>query len=203
MRLKTWLAILTLSTTSVTTIQALACGNSYEYELDLPTKAVVQAEQRLAEGKYKQAYDSAYEILMRKKPDGTPIPNGVSNTGPRQKALIDRAYRVAAVAVIQSPTPLKGGSDAWAIEILQTLNKNSNSTYLTARIAEGLAKNTTTKSEATALLRDLVEEDLMPDARAWVTWAALQPQGPAREDALKKCQLRAKKPAECVLATQS
>jgi hypothetical protein len=93
---------LVLSPVLVTSTNALACGNSYRYELDPKTNLVVKAEEALSEGDYKTAWRHATDATgpVGDKVEGKEKPSDLA-------ALRARSLRVASIAAVRT-----GGSVA-------------------------------------------------------------------------------------------
>ncbi|MFO0745393.1 MAG: hypothetical protein U1F43_06935 [Myxococcota bacterium] len=192
---------------------ALACGNSYRYEIDPKTNLIVKAEEALHEGQYDVAAKLAQDATgsIGKYVEGAKDPGGLG-------ALRARGLRVAAIAAVKTdgkvdlaiPTPAQGAKTdlqantlTWAVGQLRVLGQREpGNPYLQARLAEGLAKDAGTADEALAILAKLASDDLMPDAAAWQLLAQLQANkanAPERDKALDQCKKRAHDPSICVV----
>lgn len=184
------------------TVPALACGNSYRYEIDPKTNLVVRAEEALHEGQYTEAVKLAQDATgaIGKAVEGEADPKSLG-------ALRARSLRVASIAVVKSEgkVALAGQKETltWAVSQLRVLSKREpGNPYLQARLAEGLAKDTTGKKEALEILAKLAADDLMPDAAAWRLLAQLQSDagnGGERDKAIDQCKKRATDPSTCVV----
>ncbi len=184
---------------------ALACGNSYRYELDPKTNMIVKAEEALHEGDYTTALRFAVDATgaFGKSVEG--------QSDPKQIAMLRaRGLRVASIATVRTngTTSLGAGKAkadpatnvTWAVAQLRVLAQRESSPYLQARLAEGLAKTAATAPEALQILQKLAANDLMPDAAAWQLLAQLE--GDAghaaeRDKAIEQCKTRASDPATC------
>lgn len=185
---------------SVATAQA--CGNSYRYELDPKTNMLVRAEESLHEGDFKKAYKLAADATG---------PVGKSVEGKDKPATLDfaraRALRVAAIATIKSRgAAAQGGKDkpelalTWAVDQLRVLAaREQNNPYLMARLAEGLALQPAGQAEALSILAKLADDDMMPDAAAWLLLGQLSSDDKVKTRAVEQCKLRANDPATCKL----
>lgn len=177
---------------------ALACGNSYRYELDPKTNLLVKAEEALSEGDYKQAWRLATDATgpVGKAVEGQDKPSALP-------ALRARTLRVASIAVVRTKGEIAGAKNAehmttWAVSQLRVLStREGDNPYLRARLAEGLAQRAEGVSEALQILKQLAADDLMPDAQAWLLYAQLQEDQKERERALEQCKLRSNDPAIC------
>lgn len=203
--------LLALAPVAAVTVPALACGNSYRYEIDPKTNMIVRAEEALHEGQLAQAAKLAQDAtgIMGKSVEGQEDPASLG-------ALRARSLRVVAIAVVKSDGKLdlavstpKGSDKAdanisWAIAELRVLvAREPGNPYLQARLAQGLAHHVLTKNEALQILAKLASDDLMPDAEAWQLLAQLQADASKpdeRDKALEQCKKRAADPAKtCVL----
>ena len=183
---------------------ATACGNSYRYELDPKTNMLVRAEESLHEGDFKKAYKLAADATG---------PIGKKVEGKDKPATLDsaraRALRVAAIATIkgkgQVGKPSKSPDQpevalAWAVDQLRVLAaREQNNPYLMARLAEGLALQPAGQAEALSILAKLADDDMMPDAAAWLLYGQLSSDDKVKTRALEQCKLRANDPATCKL----
>lgn len=202
-------SLVALAPVAAVTAPALACGNSYRYEIDPKTHLIVKAEEALHEGSYADAVKLAQDATgpIGRQVEGRPEPTGLS-------PLRARALRVAAISAVKTDGKIElkvpaGNGDAaaatvaWAIEELRLLvQREPQNPYLQARLAEGLAKNAATQDEALSLLSRLAADDLMPDSAAWQVLAQLQAnKGNAgeRDKALDQCRKRAHDPATCAV----
>lgn len=201
-------ALLALAPAAAVTVPALACGNSYRYEIDPKTNMIVRAEEALHEGQFQQAAKLATDATgaIGKSVEGEADPSSLS-------PLRARALRVASIAVVKSEgkvnlaIPVARNSDksvssmTWAVGQLRVLTKREpGNPYLQARLAEGLARDTATEKEALDILAKLAADDLMPDAAAWQLLAQLQSNANnpgERDKALDSCKKRATNPASC------
>ncbi len=178
---------------------ALACGNSYRYEVDPKTQLIVKAEEALNEGDYKQAWKLATDATgaVGKTVEGKDAPASLA-------ALRARTLRVTAIAAVRTKGAVGGTKGAehlgnWAVDQLRVLAaRESGNPYLLARLAEGLA-NTQREAEALEILNKLVADDMMPDGLAWLQYADLQKDDKERARGLEQCKLRANDPATCKL----
>ena len=183
---------------------ASACGNSYRYELDPKTNMLVRAEESLHEGDFKKAYKLAVDATG---------PIGASVEGKDKPARLDsaraRALRVAAIATVrargQVGKPSKSADQpelavAWAVDQLRVLAaREQNNPYLMARLAEGLALQPGGQAEALSILAKLADDDMMPDAAAWLLYGQLSSDDKVKTRAIEQCKLRANDPATCKL----
>jgi len=194
--------LVSLAPTVALTVPALACGNSYRYEIDPKTNLVVRAEEALHEGQYTEAIKLAQDATgaIGKSVEGQDDPKSLG-------ALRARSLRVASIAVVKSdgkatPTAKDAAPMAWAVSQLRVLSKREpGNPYLQARLAEGLAKDATGKKEALEILSKLATDDLMPDAASWKLLAQLQADAGnpgERDKALDQCKKRATDPSTCV-----
>lgn len=179
---------------------ALACGNSYRYELDPKTNLVVKAEEALHEGDYAEAWRLATDATgpVGKRVEGQGKPGEL-------QALRARTLRVATIAAVRTRGEVGGKKEAehfaaWAVDQLRVLaQREAGNPYLQARLAEGLAHKAEGQAEALTLLSKLVADDLMPDAQSWLLYAELQQDAKEKERGLSQCKLRANDPAVCKL----
>lgn len=178
---------------------ALACGNSYRYELDPKTNMLVRAEESLQEGQLDKAFKLAADATgaIGKSVEGRDRPAGLTS----ERA---RALRVAAIATIKARGKI-GKQDAtallgWAVDQVRVLVvREKNNPYLLARLAEGLATQPNGSDEALSILSKLAEDDMMPDAAAWLLYGSLSTDDKVKARALEQCKLRANDPAICKL----
>lgn len=194
-----------LSPTLATVAPAIACGNSYRYELDPKTNMLVKAEEALQEGDYAQAWKLATGATgaVGKTVEG--VGKEPRNNSASIASLRARTLRVTSIAAIRtggkvshSATPEK--VVAWAVDQLRVLiERESGNPYLRARLAEGLALKADGAEEALGILKDLADSDMMPDAQAWLLYAQLTKVDKERERALEQCTLRANSPKFCKL----
>lgn len=193
-------ATLALTPMMAVTTPALACGNSYRYELDPKTNLVVKAEEALHEGDFAEAWRLATDATgpIGKSVEGKDKPSGLA-------ALRARALRVASIAAVRTRGEVGGTKDkehvaTWAVDQLRVLaQREAGNPYLQARLAEGLAQKSEGRAEALALLARLVADDLMPDAQSWLLYAELQDDAKEKERGLSQCKLRANDPSTCKL----
>jgi len=190
--------VIAATPTAAVIAPALACGNSYRYELDPKTNLVVKAEEALSEGDYAEAWRLAEKATGKvgKAVEGKEAPGELA-------ALRARSLRVAAIAAVRTkgevakqkdPAPTTG----WAIAQLRVLvQREAGNPYLQARLAEGLAQKAESEGEALAILTKLATDDLMPDAAAWLLYAQLQKDPKERDRGLEQCKLRASDPTIC------
>ncbi len=179
---------------------ALACGNSYRYEIDPKTNMVVKAEEALSEGNYAQAWKLATNATgpVGKKVEGQEAPAELA-------ALRARTLRVTAIAAVRTKGEVGGKKQAdhfatWAVDQLRVLAaRETGNPYLVARLAEGLAQKADGEAEALAILAKLAADDMMPDAQAWLLYAQLQKDPKERDRGVEQCKLRANDPATCKL----
>jgi len=179
---------------------ALACGNSYRYEVDPKTNALVKAEEALHEGDFKGAWRLAISATgpVGKKVEGKDDPAGLD-------PLRARTLRVASIAVVRTSGAVTGKASAeamttWAVDQLRVLvARESQNPYLVAQLAHGLALKTEGRAEALQLLSELAKNDMMPNAQAWLLYGELQTDGKERERAIDQCKLRAPDPSTCKL----
>lgn len=193
------------ATQLVTLATANACGNSYRYELDPKTNMLVRAEESLHEGDFKKAFKLAADATgaLGKTVEGKDRPGALD-------AARARALRVAAIATIKSKGTVgalaQGAkatpetSLAWAVDQLTVLAaREANNPYLMARLAEGLAQQANGSTNALNILAKLAEDDMMPDAAAWLLFGQLSGDDKVKTRALAQCKLRANDPAICKL----
>lgn len=178
---------------------AMACGNSYRYQLDPKTNMLVRAEESLHEGDYAKAYKLAVDATgaLGKAVEGKGKPSELDATRAR-------ALRVAAVAAVKTRGEVAGKdakqATSWAVEQLRVLAARENGNpYLMARLAEGLALGAAGLEEARTILAKLAEDDMMPDAAAWLLFGQLSSDEKVKTKALEQCRLRANDPAFCKL----
>ncbi len=191
---------LAMTPTVAVVAPALACGNSYRYELDPKTNMVVRAEEALHEGDYAQAWKLATGATgaVGRTVEGKGSPSQLAS-------LRARTLRVAAIAAIRTNGEVGGKKDAatlatWAVDQLRVLSeREGNNPYLVARLAEGLAKRADGAAEALKLLAQLATDDMMPDAQAWLLYAQLTTVDKDKTRALEQCKLRATNPDVCKL----
>lgn len=191
---------LALTPLAAATTPALACGNSYRYELDPKTNLVVKAEEALHEGDYAEAWRLAGDATgpIGERVEGKDKPSALA-------ALRARSLRVASIAAVRTRGEVAGKQDAahfssWAVDQLRVLaQREAGNPYLQARLAEGLAHKVEGRVEALAILAKLVADDLMPDAQSWLLYAELQDDAKEKERGLSQCKLRANDPSTCKL----
>lgn len=179
---------------------ALACGNSYRYEIDPKTNMVVKAEEALSEGDYAQAWKLATNATgqIGKKVEGKDAPGELA-------ALRARSLRVAAIAAVRTKGQVGSKKEAdvyatWAVDQLRVLAaRESGNPYLMARLAEGLAQKPEGQTEALDILKKLAADDMMPDGQAWLLYAQLQNDPKERDRGVEQCKLRANDPTTCKL----
>jgi hypothetical protein len=191
---------LTLTPTVTVVVPALACGNSYRYELDPKTNMLVKAEEALQEGDYAAAWKLATSATgaVGKTVEGKGAAAGLAS-------LRARTLRVTAIAAIRTQGKASKSANpealvSWAVDQLRVLlEREAGNPYLRARLAEGLALKAETTEEALATLKELADTDMMPDAHAWRLYAQLTKVDKERERALEQCTLRANNPKMCNL----
>jgi len=184
----------------VVSAPALACGNSYRYEIDPKTNMIVKAEEALSEGDYAQAWKLASNATgqIGKKVEGKDAPGELA-------ALRARSLRVAAIAAVRTKGEVGSKKDAgvyatWAVDQLRVLSaREGGNPYLQARLAEGLAHKSEGQAEALDILKKLASDDMMPDGQAWLLYAQLQNDQKERDRGVEQCKLRANDPNTCKL----
>ena len=185
---------------TVAAAPALACGNSYRYEVDPKTNALVKAEEALHEGDYKGAWRLAVSATgpVGKSVEGKGDPAGID-------PLRARTLRVASIAVVRTGGTVSGKPSAdammtWAVDQLRVLvARESQNPYLVAQLAHGLALKPEGRAEALTLLAELAKNDMMPTAQAWLLYGELATDQKERERAIDQCKLRASDPTVCKL----
>ncbi|MBL8784612.1 MAG: hypothetical protein JNJ59_06935 [Deltaproteobacteria bacterium] len=182
---------------------SLACGNSYRYELDPKTQMVVKAEEALQEGDYAQAWKLATGATgsVGQKVEGQANPSEIG-------ALRGRTLRVTAIVAVRTRGKVTASADAatqasytkWAVDQLKILvQREAGNPYLQARLAEGLALGQDGEAEALKILKNLADNDMMPDAAAWLLYAKLSKDAKEQDRGLGQCKLRANDPTICKL----
>ncbi len=194
------LSAVPVASTVATMTPALACGNSYRYELDPKTNMLVRAEESLHEGDFKKAYKLAADATgaFGKTVEGKGSPAKLDS-------MRARALRVAAIAAIKTKGAVVGEKNAmatqtWAVDQLRVLaDRENKNPYLMARLAEGLVRQPDGAAEALAILAKLADDDMMPDAAAWLLYGQLSSDDKVKTRAVEQCKLRANDPATCKL----
>jgi hypothetical protein len=194
------LSAVPVASTVATMTPALACGNSYRYELDPKTNMLVRAEESLHEGDFKKAYKLAADATgaVGKAVEGKASPSKLD-------PMRARALRVAAIAAIKSKGAVAGEKNAvatqtWAVDQLRVLaDRENKNPYLMARLAEGLVLQPEGAAEALVILAKLADDDMMPDAAAWLLYGQLSTDDKVKTRAVEQCKLRANDPATCKL----
>ncbi len=161
-----------LAAVTLTPAVAYPCGNSMRFRLHRAVQQVAQAERLLDEGKPEEALTRAEQARAL----------------PLDAQLSRRVQLVEAVARVRT------GRLALAMPVLRArLQAEPTSPVLRARMAEALMR-AQKSAAALAMLEDLERRDLMPDAHAFATLAALRGQRgdlPGRDRALARCELMA------------
>jgi predicted Zn-dependent protease len=179
---------------------AQACGGEVYREMDSTTQVVAKAEQLLSEGKYQQAVAKAvqaYPALKIIKP-GT-------------LHLSDRGLRIIALASVRADGAIAGGNFKatdkaanleWSVTQLRALStqRGNNPSYQTD-LGEALSKIPAYHAEATKILEDLAQKDLLTSAEGYAALAHLRAEAgnaAGRDEALKRCEAMTKSAAICV-----
>lgn len=162
-----------------------ACGNPVYLSTDKATKLVAAAERALDDGQPK----SALRVLRDVENYGVRLPGELQR----------RAQLLLWVAHMR----VGDGHASGATEKLRRAYEQDKTPWTGARYAEALARGEDTRDEALAILADLEQRDLMPDAHAWATLAILRDaagDAEGRDRAAEKCRTAAKKAAICPFA---
>lgn len=182
---------------------AEACGGEVYREMDSNTAVVAKAEQLLSEGKYQQAVAKAiqaYPALKIIKP-GT-------------LHLTDRGLRIIALASVRADGAISGGNFKaatpadrtanleWSVAQLRTLStqRANNPSYQTD-LGEALSKLPAYHAEATKILEDLAQKDLLTTAEGYASLARLRAEAgnaAGRDEALKRCEAMTKNAKICI-----
>ena len=182
---------------------AQACGGEVYREMDSNTSLVAQSESLLSQGKYQQAVAKAvqaYPALKIIKP-GT-------------LHLTDRGLRIIALASVRADGGIsggnfKGGNAAdrtanleWSVTQLRSLNAaRPNNPSLQTDLGEALSKLPAYHAEASKLLEELANKDLVTSAEGYAALAHLRAESgnaAGRDQALKMCENMTKNAKICV-----
>jgi len=159
---------------------ALLCVNEYQLSYDVVVQDLAQVEKLIDSGSYE---------LARKELDSQP--SWIADEGLRQ-----RLRDLGGLLAMRAKQPKQ--SVGWVLPHFASRHRtNKKDPRFTAWLAEAyLADGHPT--QALALVTDLANKDLMPDAFAYVVLAKLST-GEARESALAACRTRAKAKSICVV----
>lgn len=156
-----------------------ACGNSVQRVVDRTNEEVRKAELLLARGDHAKAVKTIREEFG----DRATALHG-SEYG---HWLHDRAQRVVALAVVRSKGEISVGKElggktdaqrrnavAWAVLTLRLRLGNDSDPIKTVDLAQALALQASGRNEAHALLKQVADGDLMPNAEGWALLAELR-----------------------------
>jgi hypothetical protein len=169
-----------------------ACLNGVEMDLNRSNQLLSRAERLLEQGNAKAALSLLDDVRFF----GSHVP----------ASLDRRLTRIVSVAELRT-----GSHDRGLDRLLDLWQHRGNDPYLQARIAEGLARvaadrppdsrgHKMLERKALAMLEDLASRDLMPDAEAFATLAALRANAGDKsggEAALARCQQLSRRPGVC------
>lgn len=171
---------------------AIACMNAWHIEGDAAVKRIAKAEKLLEQGKLKKARQAIE---------------------PRRYRFSDPGHARRAMLVLSAVEFRKKGASTsdWSVQsfisgLEDALERDKDNPVLQARLAEGLALDRKTADKALALLQDLSERDLMPDAYGFRNLALLRAAGDdmkAAKLALKDCKAMTKRKSICTLAAST
>jgi hypothetical protein len=164
-----------------------ACGNPIRLAGNKAVKKVAELEGKLAAGKNDAVLKDSFRF-------------DISDAGLRLRAEL--VFAVAALRAGRDSVPttwwvmredLEEG-DRTPLGVLRTLRtKMKDTPVIDARVAEALLRSTDAKAtdEASTILEDLAARDVMPDAEAWASLAAvrqIKSDTAGRDAALVKCK---------------
>jgi hypothetical protein len=178
---------------------AEACGRFEAFrkpQVNEKLQDVRRSEHLLAQGKF----DKAAKRARKAFPKLTQLPDS-----DEEKALFDRAQRVAALAAVRSSGAVNLGRGmkatddygravnvAWAHQVLMFhAARDSDNMVVRGEYAESLAVVPGLEAYAYDLLRDMADDDLMPTARGFALLAQLQTSRGdevGRETSLRRCR---------------
>jgi hypothetical protein len=187
-----------------------ACGNAVAVTKRQAVRYVKKAEKSLAQGADDRALAYATGALAFVHAKGRRTARGQAAI--EADPLWDRARRIVATAHLRSggewepfrqwvrpqrdPAARQASVDAAAAELARQRAASGDDVHLTALHAEAMAAKGE-KEKARALLLDLVERDLMPDAWAWLALARLESDPERRTEALMRCRKATRTKAIC------
>ncbi|MEM9191970.1 MAG: SH3 domain-containing protein [Myxococcota bacterium] len=191
------LAVFGLVWVLVVPAAALACMNEYFEVTDEAVQGTRRAERLLANGRADRAYRTVLAV-QRSFGQGEP-------GSQRAERLLERVRVLEAIATVRLDGRVDGRrarSDVSADQRESALGSarrllerraRSGLPVDRAHYAEALALRRSTRDEALRILRELAEEDLMPDAWGFRTLAKLEElsgNDAARDAALEQCRER-------------
>ncbi|MDC0666823.1 hypothetical protein POL58_03710 [Nannocystis sp. ncelm1] len=188
-----------------------ACGNSVMRVVDHTQKYVQKAELLLAKGQYKKAISTVREAFGDRAI--------ASHQGGPGLVLHGRAQRILALAVARSGGDFAIGMDlggaaqsrkdaaiAWAVLALRLHGGVAPTPAQTSELAEALSRQASGRAEAYALLKDLGDGDLMPNAQGWALLAELSKQRgdvEGSKKAAERCRQIGAPGVQCDVAEQA
>lgn len=179
--------------------EAVACGESIAFEVDPNVLLLSQAETSLNSGKARSAALDAIKVF----------PN-IKEAKPGSSALLPRAQRIVAMAIVRTDGLLTAGKQftastsderranlEWAVATLRRLSAaKKNNPAAQTDLGEALARLPETQSEALATLDKLAGKDLVTSANGYSTLAKLRKAAGddlGHDAAMKKYEALAKK----------
>jgi hypothetical protein len=167
--------------------EAVACGESIAFEIDPNVLLLSQAEGSLNNGKPRSAALDAIKVFPK-----------IKEAKPGSSALLPRAQRIVAMAIVRTDGLLTAGTQFTA-STADERRANLEWAVATLRRLSAAKKNTPsaeTESEALATLDKLARKDLVTSAGGYSTLAKLRKAAGddlGHEAAMKKYEALAKK----------
>jgi hypothetical protein len=206
-RMRIFLSTMVLLGTLAATLPADACFNVTQAEVDAQTKKVKKAEGLLDGedhgGAHRVATEAIHFLGTAKRaihPDGKLRSPEDKPVNPPDPSLLQRAYRIDALAISRAPKGSQGDRDA-AVKTFETevLGATPDPSLL-ADYAEVLSRTPARTSQATMMLRALRDKDLIGSANAFLALAKLEKvagNAEAEKAARDRCRSAATKKAIC------
>lgn len=180
LRLLSALALVVPCVTAAVPDDSAACINSTHRELDPLISNLVEAERVLLAGRFAEAADMALNAYPQLR--AASGPEYTSN------ALLGRAQRIVAVAVVRTQGLLSGGEAfhastaaerraalEWAVANLRRLSAAaSDAPALETDLGEALETLPETQGEGRAVLEKLAGKDLVTSRQGWAALARLR-----------------------------
>ena len=184
--------------------EASACGTAIREVVDNHAMLVSSAEKQLSEGKLEQAVaevSGAFPGLKLYKPGTGPL----ADRSLRILALaVSRANGNVSVAAFQGKTARDREQNlAWSVATLSALNaKRPNNPALQTDLGEAMSKVASHKAEATKVLSNLADRDLLATAEGYAALAKLRSESgdaTGRDAAIRRCESMTKTSKVCKL----
>jgi hypothetical protein len=179
--------------------EAVACGESIAFEVDPNVLLLSSAETSLSSGKPRAAALDALKVFPK-----------IKSAAPGSSALLPRAQRIVAMAIVRTDGLLSAGKEfqastaderranlEWAQSTLRRLSAaKKNNPSVETDLGEALARLPETQGEALATLDKLARKDLVTSAYGYAALAGLRQAAgddAGSDAALKKYEALAKK----------